>query len=96
MFGYVNIYKPELKMKDYYKYKAYYCGLCKTLRERYRLIGQVTLSYDMTFLIILLTSLYESDSKIGKHRCMVHPLQKHGTLQNEFTDYVADMNIVLT
>ena len=96
MFGYVNIYKPELKMKDYYKYKAYYCGLCKTLRERYRPIGQVTLSYDMTFLVILLTSLYESDSKIGKHRCMVHPLQKHGTLQNEFTDYVADMNIVLT
>lgn len=96
MFGYVNIYKPELKVKDYYKYKAYYCGLCKTLKERYRPLGQMTLSYDMTFLILLLTSLYESEAKLEQHRCIVHPLQKHTTLQNEFTNYVADMNIILT
>ena len=23
MFGYVTAYKPEMKMKDFYKYKAY-------------------------------------------------------------------------
>lgn len=96
MFGYINIFKPELKMKDYYKYKAYYCGLCKTLKTRYRPLGQMTLSYDMTFLILLLTSLYESETKMEQHRCFVHPLNKHDTLQNEFTNYVADMNIVLT
>ena len=28
MFGYVTIYKPELKFKEYFEYKAYYCGLC--------------------------------------------------------------------
>lgn len=96
MFGYVNIYKPELKMKDFYKYKAYYCGLCKTLKDKYGSFGQMTLTYDMTFLIILLTSLYESNTDHEIHRCIVHPVKKHDTLCNEITDYAADMNIVLS
>lgn len=96
MFGYVNVNKPELKMKDFYKYKAYYCGLCKTLKQKYGFLGQITLSYDMTFLVILLTSLYESETTKEADRCIVHPVKKHDTLRNEITDYVADMNIVLT
>jgi hypothetical protein len=96
MFGYVNIYKPELKMKDFYKYKAYYCGLCKTLKDRYGRFGQMTLSYDMTFLIILLTSLYETDAIREQNRCVIHPVRKHDTLYNDITEYVADMNIVLS
>jgi Family of unknown function (DUF5685) len=62
MFGYVTIDKPELKIKEYNRYHAYYCGLCHTLKERHGWIGQMTLTYDMTFLVLLLTSLYESDS----------------------------------
>ena len=27
--------KPELKVKEFYRYKAYYCGLCRTLKEEY-------------------------------------------------------------
>ena len=96
MFGYVNIHKPELKVKDFYKYKAYYCGLCKTLKYKYGRFGQMTLSYDMTFLIVLLTSLYETDTTHKQNRCVVHPVRKHDTLCNEITEYVADMNIALT
>jgi hypothetical protein len=96
MFGYVNIYKPELKMKDFYKYKAYYCGLCKTLKDKYGRLGQMTLSYDMTFLIVLLTSLYESDTVKEQNRCIIHPVKKHDTLYNEVTEYVASMNIALS
>ena len=59
MFGYVTIYEPELKVKDLKKYRAYYCGLCRTLKEKYGSMGQVTLTYDMTFAVILLSSLYE-------------------------------------
>lgn len=83
-------------MKYYYKYKAYYCGLCRTLKEKYSPLGQITLSYDMTFLVILLTSLYENSLKLSKHRCIAHPTKKHPMLQNDITEYVADMNIVLT
>ena len=96
MFGYVLAHKPELKMREFYKYKAYYCGLCKVLREKYGFLGQVTLTYDMTFLVILLTSLYESETKREEQRCVLHPLKKQKMLSNEITEYAADMNIILT
>jgi hypothetical protein len=96
MFGYVNVYKPELKMKDYYKYKAYYCGLCQTLKQKYGYLGQMTLTYDMTFLIILLTSLYESNTPRKQHRCLIHPVKKQNMLMNAISEYAADMNIILT
>ena len=95
MFGYVTICEPELKMKDYRKYKAYYCGLCKVLKERYGTVGQITLTYDMTFAIILLTSLYESKTEHEEHICKVHPVKKQSMLCNDITKYAADMNIVL-
>ena len=95
MFGYVAAHKPELRMREFYKYKAYYCGLCKVLREKYGFLGQVTLTYDMTFLVILLTSLYENEMRQEEHRCIVHPMKKQKMLYNEITEYAADMNIIL-
>ncbi len=95
MFGYVTVHKPELKMKDFTKYKGYYCGLCRTLREKYGVTGQMTLTYDMTFAIILLTSLYESQIKVSNRRCMAHPMKKQLMLQNEITEYAAAMNVIL-
>ena len=95
MFGYVTAYKPEMKMKDFYKYKAYYCGLCHVLKQRHGIRGQITLTYDMTFLVTLLTSLYEPETVHEKNRCMVHPVKEHDMLFNEITEYAADMNIVL-
>jgi len=96
MFGYVTAYKPELKMKDFSKYKAFYCGLCKTLQRKYGFKGQMTLSYDMTFLIVLMTSLYECSTTKEENRCVVHPIGKREMLINEITEYVADINIVLS
>ena len=80
MFGYVTICEPELKVKDLRKYRAYYCGLCRTLKERFGGLGQLTLTYDMTFAVILLTSLYESETRFSSHRCKVHPVKKQNML----------------
>ena len=33
MFGYVTIRKDDLKVKDYNKYQAYYCGLCQDIQR---------------------------------------------------------------
>lgn len=96
MFGYVTAYKPELKMKDFYKYKAYYCGLCSTLKEQHGIWGQMTLTYDMTFLIMLLTSLYESKTSKEQSRCIIHPVKKHDMLISKISEYAADMNIALS
>ncbi len=96
MFGYVIINQAELKYKDYDMYHSYYCGLCKSLRDNYGRSGQMTLSYDMTFLVILLTGLYEPESQETTINCMTHPLQRHSARTNEFTDYAADMNLLLS
>ncbi|MDM8237279.1 DUF5685 family protein [[Ruminococcus] torques] len=95
MFGYVTIYEPELKVKDLKKYKAYYCGLCRMLKEKYGFMGQMTLTYDMTFAVILLSSLYENAAEAERHRCKVHPIKKQMMLRNEITDYAAAMNVLL-
>ncbi len=96
MFGYITIDKPELKVKEFYRYKSYYCGLCRTLKEEYGMRGRMTLSYDMTFLVLLLTSLYEVHTKELQSHCPLHPVKKIPMLQNEILEYGAKMNILLT
>ncbi|MDD6069760.1 MAG: DUF5685 family protein, partial [Clostridiales bacterium] len=96
MFGYVMVNKPELKIREMEEYRAYYCGLCKTLKERCGVKGQLSLSYDMTFLAILLSGLYEPEEMKECSHCMVHPLKKHNICRNELITYVADMTLLLT
>ena len=96
MFGYVVVNKPELKFREFDVYRAYYCGLCHSLSKRHGLSGQLTLSYDMTFLVILLSSLYEPEHNVTSKRCVVHPLRRQNIISSEFTDYVADMNVILS
>ena len=95
MFGYVLINKEELKFKEYDVYKSYYCGLCQTLNNRSGRFAQLTLNYDMTFLQLLLTGLYEPKTKLENFRCKIHPFKKSIKRRNEITDYIADMNLFL-
>lgn len=95
MFGYVTIAKPEIRFKDYDTYRSYYCGLCRQLKGRYGAAGRMTLSYDMTFLILLLTGLYDTETETELRCCAAHPLKKHREQKNEFTSYAADMNLLL-
>lgn len=96
MFGYIVVHKPELKVREYETYRASYCGLCRSLKKRHGRLGQMTLSFDMTFLALLLTGLYEPQTATGQGRCLAHPMQKHHYRENPYFDYAADMNVLLT
>lgn len=96
MFGYVIVNKAELKFKEYDVYRSYYCGLCHALRKKYGLKGSATLSYDMTFLLMLLTALYEPKEHRAKCNCILHPFEKQEYSTSVMTEYVADMNVLLT
>lgn len=96
MFGYIAINKAEMKFKEYDAYRAHYCGLCKRLKECYGRSGQMTLSYDMTFLVLLLTGLYEPDTETSTVTCIAHPVEKHRACVNKYTDYAAAMNLLLS
>lgn len=96
MFGYVVVNERELKGKDMLRYQSYYCGLCRSLKNRYRMLGQMTLSYDTTFLVILLTGLYEPESQEFLSRCVLHPIHKRTCITNIYSEYAADMNVMLS
>lgn len=95
MFGYVTINKPELKIREFDTYQSWYCGLCHVLHREYGRMGQMTLSYDMTFLVLVLHGLYEPELKTDKRRCLTHPAMKHPMRMSRFTEYGADMNVLL-
>lgn len=96
MFGYVVVNKGEMKFREFDVYQSYYCGLCRALKEEYGVLGQISLTYDMTFLVMLLTSLYEPNSIQGMTKCIAHPFEKHLTRRNEFSAYGADMNVLFS
>lgn len=96
MFGYIIVNKAEMKFKEFDIYHAYYCGLCRKLKEKYGVAGQISLSYDMTFLLMLFSGLYEPETERDCCKCIAHPFEKHPVLTNIFTDYIADMNVLLT
>lgn len=96
MFGYIVVNQQEMKYKEFDEYHRYYCGLCKSLKNCKGTRGQISLSYDMTFLVMLLTGLYEPEEEKGIRRCVAHPLTKHEFIKNKYSEYAADMNIILT
>ena len=97
MFGYVNPYISELKVRDHEKFKSYYCGLCVSIKKNYGHLPRFTLNYDMTFLGILLDSLEPSKIHYTKGNCIAHPLKrKHIVINNPALDYAAFCNVCLT
>ena len=95
MFGYVIADRQQLSDVEKEEYRSYYCGLCRQLQRMAGLKGSMVLSYDVNFLYVLLSGLYEPKNTIIMDKCSVHPFRKHRIVTNEFTDYVASMNILL-
>lgn len=97
MFGYVKIYKDLLRIRDYNAFRGYYCGLCKELGRRYNQFTRLGLSYDMTFLAILISSVSKKKTVFKRSRCIVHPFGKHiAAVHDRGIEYSADMSVMLT
>ena len=95
MFGYV-IANPELlDAAQKLRYRNCYCGLCHTIRRTCSSVSRLSLNYDMTFLVLLLSSLYEPEETSGCSRCVVHPLKAQTYWYNRCTEYCAAMNVAL-
>lgn len=77
MFGYVIANLEGLTQPQKDRYKGCYCGLCRVLKQRHGFSGRLTLTYDMTFLVLLLSALYEADEERGMELCPAHPLRRH-------------------
>jgi len=96
MLGVMMVRKDELKFREYDRYRGYYCGLCRAIGKRCGSICRMALSFEMTFLAMLHTSLYEPETECGKHRCLFHPVSKQLMFSNEAIDYAADLSALIS
>ncbi len=96
MFGYVTPNLPALSEQEQARYRAHYCGLCHAIGDRHGQMARMALTFDLTYLTIFLSSLYEPEEKNGQARCVPHPVKEHTWAISSVTDYAADMTIALT
>lgn len=95
MFGYLAALPGVLTEEQQARYRACYCGLCRALKLRHGELSRLTLNYDLTFLVLLLGSLYEPEESAGELRCIAHPKTPHAFFTSSATDYAADINVML-
>lgn len=95
MFGYLTAQTELLTPEQLARYRACYCGLCRSLKDRHGQLGRLTLNYDMCFLVLLLDSLDEPELRQGEEPCIAHPRTARAWQRTENSDYAADLTVAL-
>ncbi len=92
----MTVRKEELKFREFDRYRGFYCGLCRAIGRRCGRACRMALSFEMTFLSMLLTSLYEPQTSGEMRRCAFHPIEKRLMLGNDAIDYCADLSALIS
>lgn len=94
LFGFVVADPEKLNKQQNDHYRAVYCGLCDILGIQYSIIERMTLTYDLAFLILVISAVYNTGYFHDEVKCPVHTGRKHIDY-NDITFYAADMNVLL-
>ncbi len=96
MFGYIRTDTPYLYIKDDILYRAMYCGVCKGIADVCGNTARMGLSYDITFLSVILHNLSGLDVKIEKQHCLTHCIRSRQMAEvDELTRQLGALNTVL-
>ena len=96
MFGYVLPDKPNMFVKDYAEYRAFYCGLCKSIGKKCSQVMRFTTNYDITFLNVLYHAVFNKDVEIAEEGCILGPFKKKAIVKDdELTRDIIDVNNIL-
>lgn len=96
MFGYVRTDTPYLYIKDDVLYKAMYCGVCKGIAEVCGHRARMGLSYDVTFLSVILHNILGVDVTVEKSHCLTHCIRSREMANvDELTRQLGALNTVL-
>lgn len=97
MFGYIKPCKGQIGEENFEIFNAYYCGLCKAIGKNCSHIARLGLSYDVTFLSMLLSSVLDDTYNECEKNCIVHPIKKKKCVLNDkAVDYSAYMSVMLS
>jgi len=96
MFGYIRPYTGELKVRQNDKYKAIYCGLCKSLGRNCSQSTRFALQYDMAAFAYLIGELAGERFEITRQNCVAHPLKVRPMAKDNATlKYCANITSLL-
>lgn len=96
MFGYIRPLECELKVREQAEYRAFYCGLCKTIGARYGQVGRLALSYDCAFLAAFLSARAGgANFYSGKCGPRCYRGKRPVARRSPALDYAADVNVLL-
>lgn len=97
MFGYVTVAKNQLSDEEYDRFRAYYCGVCKAMGRNASQLSRLGLSYDITFLAIVLSSVLGDGGEKCDEHCMVHLIKKSPCIKGDsYVDYAASVGVLLS
>ena len=97
MFGYIMPCKKQLGEDGYKEFGAYYCGLCKAMGRQCSQASRLGLSYDVTFLSMVLSSVTGEEHEERTERCIVHPFRKRPCIKHDTAlDYGACVGVMLS
>ena len=95
MFGYVLPRKDKLSDEASKRYRAAYCGLCRSLKKRYGFHARFLVNYDMTFLYFLLKQ--GKRQRIERCFCPARVFCKKDCIATDTTmELSADMTVLLS
>lgn len=95
MYGYVVPVKAELGQADFCLYRAFYCGICKSIGKQYGQMPRFTTSYDITFLSVLLHDVTKQHVDFVNQGCICGPRKKTIVCRNELFDKIVAANMIL-
>lgn len=98
MFGYVRPRKSELLVREFEQYRGVYCALCRQLGRSYGVLSRMMLSYDSTFLAMLMMGLSNQEASFETGRCVVNPLKKCTYCKGERKEliFAAALSVAMT
>ncbi len=96
MFGYITTSKEHLGDDIYKTFCSYYCGLCKSMGKHCSQASRLGLSFDLTFLLIVLSSVMQDKNTSSLGRCIIHPSKKRDIIDdNHISEYCSMMATLL-
>ncbi len=96
MYGYIRPVAEELLVKELSLYRAFGCGLCRTMRRETGLLSAAAMQYDFVFLALCRTLLEGRPVTVRYRRCPRHPFRRRAMVEeNEALVYAAAATAVV-
>lgn len=96
MFGYIRVDPDRLSPDELKSYEAAYCGVCRSMGERYGQFPRLFLNYDFALLAMLLAPA-GAKPVTGCQGCPAHPIQGRACCEKGlWLETAAGESVILT